>query len=134
MGLVCSVRCRFGSLTGYAIGSDGANWQFFPPIFMRCPYLAMALSVVSKKAGRCPSIGWGNGHAQDCFLSGGGARLGLHAGSRRRSFFIGSPQHGQETMWGGFGGGMAAAPMSRGRPVWKAIRSRLALAAGWQKP
>jgi hypothetical protein len=29
-------------------------------------------------------------HAQDRFI-GGGARLGLQAGSRRSSFFIGSP-------------------------------------------
>ena len=72
-------------------------------------------------------------HAQDRLI-GGGARLGRQAGNRRSSFFIGSPQHGQATMWGGFTGGAGSGPTSNGRPVWKAMRSRLALAAGWQKP
>jgi hypothetical protein len=72
-------------------------------------------------------------HAQDRLI-GGGARPELHAGNRRSSFFIGSPQHRQATTWGGFTGGAGSGPMSSGRPVWKAIRSRLALAAGWQKP
>ena len=107
----------------------------------------MAYSVASEKAGRDRGDGRGVDHAQDRFLEGGGARLdlvivalavwlelGLHAGRSWSSFCMGPPQHGQEARRGGFSGAATAGPMSRGRPVWKAMRSRLALAAGWQKP
>ncbi|RYD80560.1 MAG: hypothetical protein EOP84_11905 [Verrucomicrobiaceae bacterium] len=85
----------------------------------------MALSLGSEKAGGYPIVGSSSVHAQDRRLPGGGARLGFHGGRSWKSFFIGSPQHGQETMWGGFSGTAAAAPMSKGRPVWKAIRHEL---------
>jgi hypothetical protein len=65
---------------------------------------------------------------------GGGARPGFQAGKSRSNFFIGSPQHGQATTWGGLTGAACSAPTSSGRPVWKAMRSRLIFAAGWQKP
>jgi hypothetical protein len=65
-------------------------------------------------------------HVQDCF-SRGGARLaldcGVMAGSARHGgrsfhiFFIGSPQHGQVTTWGGFTGGTGTVPMNKRRPV-----------------
>ena len=64
-------------------------------------------------------------HALDRFLCGGGTRAGRHAGSSRKHFFIGSPQHGEVTTCGGFGCGMWSAPMSSGRTVWKAMRSRI---------
>ena len=45
------------------------------------------------------------------------AVLALHAGNSRNNFFIGSPQHGQATTWGGFTGVTGTAPMSSGRSV-----------------
>ena len=62
-------------------------------------------------------------------------RARSHGESNLRTNSKGPPQHGH-VLGGrsGLGGGRAAAPTSSGRPVWKAMRSRLALAAGWQKP
>jgi hypothetical protein len=124
-------RHRSDPITGIRIGPVRAKHREIPPISMRRAWFAIALSVASEKAGRMTGVERGVRHAQDRFLSRGGARPGFHAGSRRSSFFIGAPQHGQETTWGGFsGGGVAAAPTSSGRPVWKAMRSRFLCAAG----
>ena len=62
----------------------------------------------------------------------GGARQACHAGGSLSTGFIGAPQHGQGRGAAGLGAGGWKGPTNSGRQVWKAPRSRLSLAAGWQ--
>ena len=95
----------------------------------------MTSSVESEEAGHAGDGVWAD-HAQDRFKGGGRAHLAFVAlaelarleGNRRRSRVIGCSQHGHLTTCGGLGAGVTTAPMSNGRPVWKAMRSRFALA------
>jgi len=58
---------------------------------------------------------------------GGGSRQDFHAGFKTRKHWVGMPQCLQQ----GTGlGWVGAAPMTRGLPLWKAMRSRRCLAAG----
>ena len=89
---------------------DGVKPHDLPVISNRRTQFAEASSVGLEKAGACQ---WDDGcgtHAQDR-CKGGGARLGFQAGSNWKIFFIGSPQHGQATTWGGFAGAIFAGPM-----------------------
>ena len=74
-----------------------------------------------------------NVHGYENALTGG-ARFGVlrQAGRMVARWMVGSPQ--QEQVGAGLGGGSGTGPSSSGRPVWKAMRSRLAFEAGWQNP
>lgn len=73
-------------------------------------------------AGAC-----GHGHLDFCR---GGPRVERHRGLMLAMILISPPQQGQMLTGAARGAGAGSAPMSNGRPVWKAMRSRLALAAG----
>ena len=64
-------------------------------------------------------------------FAGGASRQLFHAGFTTRWQTMGVPQCAQQGTGMGLGGG---SPICRERPVWKAMRSRRALAAGWQNP
>ena len=129
----CLLKRWGGRISEGKIHLDWVKPHDLPVISSHRTQFAIALTVELVKA---DFRRWDDGcgvHAQDR-CRGGGARLGLQAGSSCNNFFIGSPQHGQATTRGGFSGATFAGPMYKTRPVWKAMRSCLILEAGWQKP
>ena len=64
----------------------------------------------------------------DCFF--GGSCPDFHAGRTRSTITRGPAPQGQ-CEGAGLGGGGAR---NKGRPVWKAMRSRRFFPAGWQNP
>ena len=91
-----------------------------------------AMAVVTAKSGAIGGVRVA-GHAQRG-AGDGGARPDFHGGRRRKMTLIGLPQHGPGRGRAGFGVGGRKGPTKCGLPVWKAMCSRLVLAAGWQKP
>lgn len=122
--------CPLPALPAWGLRGGSMRYWVFPhpvAVALRCLFRWVEKACHHADSG---SIG---GHAWVARFAGGGRAL-RHAGRIWKIGFISPPQHGQETRRGGFASGLALAPMSNGRPVWKAMRSRFALAAGWQNP
>ena len=86
-----------------------------------------AMAVVTAKTGAIGGVRVA-GHAQRD-AGDGGARPDFHGGRSRKMTLIGLLQHGQGRGRAGFGAGGWNGPTKSGLPVWKAMCSRLVLAA-----